>query len=134
MRDIASLLGWIVVYGFVITMLNFVFKFVNRKYISKLPKDKKKVIDAYRLIMKYVVRYHKPAGIITFLAVIAHFVLMAVFVEVSITGIASMLIMLCIFLLGIYGAFINKNYKGKWLKVHRFLAFLLIIMIGIHII
>jgi len=134
MRDVAGLLGWIVAGGFGIAMLNFVLKFVNRKYIAKLPKDKKKVIDAYRLVMKYVVKYHKLIGIITTLAVIVHLVLMSVFVEVSITGIASMVIMLCIFLLGIYGAFINKNYKGKWLKVHRLLAFLLVIMIGIHII
>lgn len=134
MRDIAEFLGWIVAWGFGIAMLNFVLKFIYKKYIVKLQKDKNKAVDAYRLIMKYVVKYHKLIGTITALAVIIHFVLMLLFVKVSITGLASMLVMLCIFSLGIYGAYFNKNYKGKWLKIHRLLAFLLVIMIGLHII
>ena len=133
MKEIAKIIGWIVTWGFGIAFLNFVLKFVSRKYIAKLPIEKQNIIDFYRSIMKYVVKYHKPIGIITALAVITHFTLMSLFVKVSITGIAAMSIMLCTVLLGIYGAFINKNYKGKWLKVHRLFAFILVILIGTHI-
>jgi len=133
-KDLAQIIGWIVAWGFCVAFLNFVLKFVNRNYVTKLPKEKRKAVDIYRLVMKYVIKYHKPIGIITALTVITHFTLMSLFVKVSVTGEAAMTIMLCTVLLGIYGAFINKNYKGKWLKVHRFFAFTLVILIGIHII
>ncbi len=42
--------------------------------------------------------------------------------------------MATIFFLGIYGAFINKRHKGMWLKIHRGMAFALLIAIVIHIV
>lgn len=41
--------------------------------------------------------------------------------------------MVIIFILGFYGAVINKNIKGIWLKVHRLIAFALIIVIALHV-
>ena len=133
MYDIAGILGWIVVWGFVFVMLNFVLKFFNKKLISKLPQDKKKFVVIYRTVMKFVLKYHKLVGIITSLTVIIHLVLMSIFVKVSITGLIAMILMLGIFFLGIYGAYFNKNLKGIWLKIHRVLAFLLIIAIIVHV-
>lgn len=134
MKDVAEIIGWIVTWGFGIALLNFIIKFVYKKYITKLPKEKKTISDGYSLVMKYVIMYHKPIGILTALTVVTHFTLMSLFVKVSVTGIAAMSIMLSTVLMGTYGAFINKNYKGKWLKVHRFFALLLVMLIGIHII
>jgi cytochrome b561 len=134
MKDFSEILGWIVTCGFGIAMLNFILKFINKKCISKLPKEKENIIKVYRIIMKYVIKYHKAIGIITSLAVITHLILMSIFVRISNTGIVAMSLMISVFLLGMYGAFINKNYKGNWLKVHRVLAFLAVIAIGIHII
>lgn len=42
--------------------------------------------------------------------------------------------MVIIFFLGVYGAYINKSRKGKWLKVHRAMAFALLLAIVIHVI
>jgi len=53
--------------------------------------------------------------------------------NISITGILAALFMATIFFLGVYGAFINKKYKGKWLKVHRIMAFCLLAAIVIHV-
>lgn len=133
MRDLAGIIGWIVVWGFVFVMLNFVLKLINKKFISKLPPDKKKFVDNYRTVMKYVVKYHKLAGIMTSLIIIIHLVLMSIFVKVSITGLIAMALMFGIFFLGIYGAYINKNLKALWLKIHRGLAFLLVIAIIVHV-
>lgn len=133
MKELAEMTGWITVYGVVFAMLDYILKYINKKYLVKISKNSKKVIKAYRLVMKYGIRYHKPVGIITILAAIAHFVLMLTFAGISITGIVAMVIMFSIILLGLYGAFVNRKYNGKWLLVHRFLAFVLIIAIGIHL-
>lgn len=134
MRDIAGTIGWIVAFGYVFAMLNFILKLINKKYIVKLPKDKKRIVDIYRQFMKYFIKYHKLVGIIAVLAVVTHFAIMSIFVEISITGIISAMIMFGIGLFGVYGAFINKNFKGQWLKIHRIFAFSLVIFIAIHII
>jgi hypothetical protein len=133
MRDIAGIFGWIVAIGYTIAMLNFVLKFVHKKIIIKLQKDKKKLVDLYRIFMKYIIKYHKLIGVITAITVIIHFLIMSIYVEVSISGIISMTLMLIIFALGIYGSLINKNFKGAWLKIHRIVAFLLFLVIIIHI-
>lgn len=132
--DLAKLLGWVVFIGYLIAMLNFLFKFLNRNFVSKLSKQKQKFIHIYRLIMKYIVKYHKLVGIITAIFVIIHFIVMSVYVEVSITGVIAMSILVVISMLGIYGGFIKKNAKGVWLKVHRILAFSLLIAILVHVV
>jgi cytochrome b561 len=134
LREVAEMLGSVVVGGFIFVMLNFFLKFINKSFVSKLPKDKKKYKDTYLLIMKFVVKYHKLAGILISVAIIIHLVLMSVFIRISITGIIAFFLMFSVFILGLYGAFINKNYKGIWLKIHRVLAFLLILAIIIHVI
>jgi hypothetical protein len=71
-------------------MMNFVLKAIHKNFISKLGKEKKKFVDIYRAIMKFVVKYHKLAGIITSLTVIIHLILMSIYVEVSISGLIAM--------------------------------------------
>ncbi|PRR80380.1 hypothetical protein [Clostridium vincentii] len=132
-KDLIELLGWITVISFSVAILNFVVKYINKKYISKLGEDKKQIVTFYRKIMKLIIKCHKAAGTITVISVLAHFGIAVSSNRISITGIIAALIMISIFALGFYGAFINKNYKGKWLKVHKVLALLLIIAIGIHV-
>lgn len=62
MRGIAGLLGWIAVWGYVIALLNYFMKYINKKYTNKIPKEKERYKKIYRLVMRYVVRYHKVAG------------------------------------------------------------------------
>lgn len=133
MRGIAGLFGSMVVVGFIFVMMNFLLKYLNKKVISKLSSDYKDFVSIYRRVMRIFIKYHKPAGIITSMLVLVHFILMSVFFRVSVTGIIAMILMLIIFLLGLYGAYINKNFKGKWLKIHRVLAFLLCLAILIHV-
>ncbi|QHI73523.1 hypothetical protein [Aminipila terrae] len=133
MRELAGLFGWITVWGFCFEVLNYFIKFINKKYISKLPKEKKKLVDLYRTVMKFIIKFHKPVGIITVAAAITHLILMAVFVRISISGIIGVSLMLSLLALGLYGVFINKNRNGKWFKLHRAIAFVLIVIIIIHV-
>jgi hypothetical protein len=132
-RHLIGFLGWVAAYGFGIAILNYFVKFINKKVISKLGKDKKQIVDYYRIFMKLIIKYHKLAGTVAVVAVASHFFIAFSNDRTRLTGIVAALIMACIFLIGVYGAFISKNRKGIWLKAHRLLSFLLIIALAIHI-
>ncbi|SHH46263.1 hypothetical protein [Clostridium grantii] len=132
--NLIGILGWVTIISFTIAILNFVMKYINKKYINKLGKDKKQIVDMYRKIMKIVVKNHKLAGTIAVVSVLAHFIIAFSANRIKITGIIAAAIMASIFALGIYGAYINKTRKGIWLKIHRLLAFALVVAILVHII
>lgn len=133
MKEIAGLLGWIGVWGYVLALLNFFVKYINKKFINKLPKDKQKLVNVYRAIMRYIVKYHKIIGVVASAAIIGHLYLMYMRIGLSIPGLIAALIMWIIFALGFYGVVINKKFKGKWLKIHRVLAFVLIFVMLFHV-
>jgi hypothetical protein len=133
-RILIDILGWVTVTCFTIAILNFFVKYINKKYISKLGIEKKRLIGLYKMFMKKIIKYHKLAGTIAIISVLIHFFIAFLSNRISITGIIAALFMASILLLGVYGAFINKNRKGLWLKIHRIMAFGLLIAIVIHII
>ncbi|PRR83221.1 hypothetical protein [Clostridium luticellarii] len=133
MGGIAGLLGWITIWGYIIALLNYFMKYVNRTYISKLSNDRKQYKDLYRFVMRYIVKYHKIAEIVASIAVIGHLYLMYSFRGLSISGLVAAAVMLAVFILGVYGIFINRNMRGSWVKIHRILAFTLIVLIGFHV-
>jgi hypothetical protein len=132
-EDLIGLLGWVTAISFGIAILNFFVKYINKKYINKLGKEKKQLVDLYRKIMKLIIKNHKLAGTIAIFSVLAHFFIAFSSDNIKISGIIAALFMASIFILGFYGAFINKSHKGMWLKAHRIMAFALIIAIGIHV-
>lgn len=133
-RDFIGFLGMISAISFGIAIANFFVKYINKRYISKLGKEKKQIVDIYRKVMKLVIKNHKIVGTIAIFSVLTHFLIAFSSNRISITGIIAALFMVIIFVLGFYGAFINKNYKGMWLKIHRVMAFGLLIAIIIHVI
>lgn len=132
-RNLIDFLGWVTAISFGIAILNFFVKYINKKYISKLGKENKQIVDFYRKTMRLIVKNHKLVGTIAIVSVLTHFFIALSSNKIRITGIIAAALMAILFLLGAYGAFINKNYKGTWLKVHRVIAFTLIIAIIIHI-
>lgn len=133
MEQFGKMLGWIGAIGYLIALLNFFMKYINKKYINKLSKDKKKYVDVYRFVMKYVVKYHRVAGVIATLAIIIHFFIMYNYRWLSMSGLYAAIAMWIIFALGIYGTKINKNIRGPWVKIHRVLSFILILLVVWHI-
>lgn len=131
--EFGKFLGWVAVWGYGIALLNFVMKYVNKQYVNKLPKDKKAYIDIYRTIMKYVIRYHKAAGIIASVAIMFHFYFMFTSMGLSVPGLIAAITMWTVFTLGIYGYAVLKNPRGSWVKIHRVLSFMLIVLIVFHV-
>lgn len=134
MYELAALMGWIGILGYAIALLNFVMKYTNKKYIVKLPKENDTFIKGYRAIMKPIVKYHKFIGTVASIATFIHFILMYMYVELSISGLIAALVMWFVFLLGIYGAVILKKSNGSWVKIHKYLSFALVLLIVCHVI
>lgn len=133
MKELGKFLGWVGTIFYIVAMVNYFIKYVNKKFISKLPSDKKKYVSIYRVIMKYVVKYHKIVGMAASIAIIVHFYIMYTIRGLSVPGLVAAIVMWILFILGIYGVYIKKDVRGKWVNVHRFLAFALIVLIIIHL-
>lgn len=133
LRMLAGPLGFFTAFSFGAAILNFFIKYIYKNYINKLGREKKQFVDIYRKIMKITVKYHKLFGTIAIIAVAAHFFILISSNRISLTGIIAGVVMLIIFSLGFYGAYYNKNMRGMWLKVHRILAFFLLIAILLHL-
>ncbi|MDF2503433.1 hypothetical protein [Clostridium sp.] len=131
-RHLVSPLGILTAIAFSFALLNFVVKFINKKYIIKLDKAKNHFIVYYTKIMLFIVKNHKIAGITALIFMLLHFSTAFISHRIKITGIIAATIMLIIAILGIY-AKLNKKVKGTWLTVHRTLAFILIVALIFHI-
>lgn len=131
--DFIGFLGWVTGISFGLAILNFFVKYVNKNFINKLGKDKKQIVDLYRVAMKLIIKNHKLVGTIAVVAVSTHFFVAFSAGDIKITGIIAAVLMLIIFILGVFGTYIKKSNKGIWLKIHRIISFALIIAISIHV-
>lgn len=131
MGKLANLFGWIGLWGYVFALLNYFVKYINKRYINKIGKNK--FTNAYRGIMKYIVKYHKIAGIIATASILIHFYLMLTKGKVSVTGVIAALIMIIVAILGVYYYGIKKRARGSWVKVHKILSIILIVFVVFHV-
>ncbi|MGB5823629.1 MAG: hypothetical protein WBH44_06110 [Proteocatella sp.] len=132
-RDFIGFFGWVTALTFALAVANFFVKYVNKKYISKLGKEKVNIVDVYRKIMKLIVKNHRLFGIIAIISLILHATVSILNNRLRVSGMLAAILMVIVVVLGIYGAKFNKNIKGKWLKTHRMLALILIISIAVHV-
>lgn len=133
MKELAGLFGWFTAIGFLLAVLNFFVKYINKKFIMKLSKEKTDIIKWYRKLMRFIVKNHRWFGIGATAFVLVHLIMQIFNGRISFTGLISSAIMIIVFLLGIYGYYIKKDNKASWLKIHRILALILIITILLHV-
>lgn len=133
MKELAGLFGWFTAIGFLLAVLNFFVKYINKKFIMKLPKEKSNIINWYRKFMRIIVKNHRWFGIGTATFVLVHLIIQILSGRISLTGLISVAIMIIVFLLGMYGYYIKRDNKASWLKIHRILALVLIVTILLHV-
>lgn len=88
MRDIGNVIGILTAILFGVAILNFVVKFVNRKWVMKLPKENK-FKQGYSTVMKFLVKNHRFFGLGAAVLMVAHVVLQILFKWPSVTGILT---------------------------------------------
>lgn len=132
MGELGELFGSLIIVFYALAVLNFCFKFLNRKYKETLKKNDA-FYKTYMKLLKFFLKYHRYFGGATILMILIHFYLQFSRFGISITGCVAAGLMLLQIGLGAYGQFRKK--KGKaWLMVHRGIAALLLVTILIHVI
>ncbi len=132
MGEFGELFGGLTIFFFIATVMNYIVKFINRRFgreIAKYPEFKK----VWMKLMKLLVKYHKYFGFATVASLMIHFLVQSNFKYISTTGLIAGGVMLSQLLLGMYGAFINKKRKGTWFITHRTISVALILAIAIHL-
>lgn len=125
-------LGWLIVAGYLLTVLNYFVKLINRKIISKKPADSR-LRKNYTVLMRFIVKYHRYIALATTLILIVHFIIQYLVWGFYITGLIAAALLILQGFVGAYGTYVRKKKSGPWLYIHRTLAVLLPIAILVHI-
>ena len=131
-RDLGQILGILIIILYFLTSLNYFVKLANRKLKNQIKKNK--TISAwFSALMKFIVRNHRLFGMLTIVALLSHAFNQFHFYGISPTGAAAASVLLLQVGLGIYGARAKKRGKS-WLRLHRSIAGLLFVAIGVHVV
>jgi len=134
MGDIMELLGGVVIAASAFAFLNWLMKRVHSRWVSRMPKERKGFVSAYRVVLRFFLRNHRWFGLAAGVAVIVHFAVGLASGLVSKTGVAAGALLLVLALMGAYGTFVKLgSMKGGLLMAHRTVAFLLLAVIFLHL-
>lgn len=126
------LLGWLIVTCFTLTVLNYFVKRINRRFISKLPKDSE-IRLKFSVFMRFIVKNHRYFAMMTTLALITHFVIQYLSWGFYPTGVIAGSLMIGQGAVGAFGTYAKGKKPGPWLYLHRTIAVLLTVAILLHI-
>ena len=131
MDELGNLLGTLTGIGFLLALLNYPIKWVNKRWISKLNKQSA-LKKYYTKIMQWLIKYHRFFAFGAMITLIIHLVLQINFKWLSTTGLISAGLLLANVLLGAYGYFQQKRKRGPWLHVHQFVTLALLVAVIVH--
>ena len=131
MNELGNLFGILTAVLFGLAILNFCVKFVNRKWVMKLPKESK-FRQAYTSVMKFFVKNHRFFGFGAALLMVAHVVLQILFRWVSVTGIITAVLAVVTVALGV-NLFKAKKRTPAMLWAHRGSVIALIAAFVVHV-
>ncbi len=130
MTILGRALGIITASLYLITILNFFVKWINRSCVMKLPKESA-FRGNYQSVMKFLVKNHRFFAFGAVAAMTAHAVLQILFQWVSITGIIAVALALIAALLG-WIMFRGKKRNPALLWAHRSAVVALTAAVLIH--
>lgn len=132
MGELGELLGILTAVLFGIAILNFCVKFVNRKWVMKLPKESK-FKKGYQSVMKILVKNHRFFGFGAAALMVGHVVIQILYQWVSVTGIITASLAVVTVALGVV-LFKAKKRTPAMLWAHRGAVIALIAAFLTHVI
>ena len=132
MGELGELLGILTAVLFGLAIFNFVVKFVNRKWVTKLLKENK-FKKGYQSVMKILVKNHRFFGFGAAALMVGHVVIQILFQWVSITGIITAALAVVSVALGVV-LFKAKKRTPAMLWAHRSAVIALILSFIAHVI
>ena len=128
LSEYGGILGICIIILYVLTILNYVMKFLNKRFGQKL-----KAYPAFTGSLKFIVRNHKLFGLLTVVFLLIHFLIQFNYYGLSVTGAIAAGVLLLQVALGIYGTKVQSKKKKTWLFSHRFIAVALLVAILVHV-
>lgn len=132
MREIGNLFGTLTGVLFSLALLNYPVKWVNKRWISKMPKDSS-VRKGYTAIMRVLVQKHRIFGIGAAIILLIHLILQIKYKWISTTGLVGAVLLLGTVLIGADLFFRHRGSRGALLKLHRTAAVLLLAAVAVHL-
>ena len=132
MGELGELLGILTAVLFGLAIFNFVVKFVNRKWVTKLPKENK-FKKGYQSVMKILVKNHRFFGFGAAVLMVGHVVIQILYQWVSITGILTAALAVVSVALGVV-LFKAKKRTPAMLWAHRGAVIALILSFITHVV
>jgi hypothetical protein len=133
MYELGGFLGIMITVFLGLALLNYVMKWVNKHWVSKLPKTSKfKVV--YIKVIKFIVQKHRWFGLGAAVFMVAHLILQITYAWVSITGLIAAALLVINGMIGAWMHFKQKGKRGPLLMVHRAIGILLVAAIAAHVI
>ncbi|MBM7559707.1 hypothetical protein [Marinitoga litoralis] len=129
MKEVVEILGWINVFLLVFNLS----LFISRRIYKNFIKDKKsKIAKYFVVVMNVLKKYHKLSGILLVINGIIHgYIALNKNLQLH-TGLILWLSIVLMFSLYLLGRI--ELFKKNWIKWHRYLGFILIILLLIHLI
>ncbi|MBF7095725.1 hypothetical protein [Alkalibacter mobilis] len=124
-------LGYLIVFFYTMALLNYVFKWINRRFSESMKKSKG-FYKNFSGAMRFFVKNHRIFGALAIVFVVAHFFVQYFNLWFSNTGAIAAGLMVLQGILGGYG-YMHKSAGKGWLYAHRSIALILILAIGNHI-
>ncbi|MHB1455210.1 MAG: hypothetical protein ACYCYM_14835 [Saccharofermentanales bacterium] len=132
MQLTASILGWFVVAGLLLSGANYFFKLIGSRWIGKLPKDAL-MRRNYQSFLRWYLRFHPLIGSLTAHVLIVHFILQYLNWGFFVSGMIAGSLLILETALGLYGNFVKHKKRGLWLYAHRTVAVLLVLSVAFHV-
>lgn len=133
MYELGGFLGILTAVFFGLALLNYISKWINKHWVSKLPKTSR-FKAVYIKGMKFVVQKHRWFGLGAAVSMIAHLILQITYAWVSTTGLIAVSLLAVDVMIGAWLHFKQKGKRGPLLKVHQAMGALLIAAIAVHVI
>jgi hypothetical protein len=128
-----ALFGILVIFFYLLTILNYLVKLINRKY-GKRMRSHEKGYRIYTGFMKFIIKNHRLFGAAALLFLIIHVIIQYnAYQYLNQTGAAAASVLLLQVILGIYGSKKGMGKTRKWLYYHRTVAVLLPVVIAVHV-
>ena len=132
MREIGNFFGTLTGVLFTLALLNYPIKWVNKRWINKLPKESP-VRKLYTAIMRVIVQKHRIFGLGAAIVLVIHLLLQVKYKWISATGLLGAALLLGTVFIGADLFFRHRGSRGALLKLHRTAAALLLAAVAVHL-
>ena len=129
---IGRTVGWIILSGYIWSVMNYFVKAANRRWISDLPQDSH-FRKGFSGFMRAVVKSHRYVPMFIITVMFIHLMMELIHEGFFLTGVITFCLMFTQIAIGIYGAYRKGGKRGPWFYIHRTNAALLGAAIVAHV-